>query len=133
MYTEFHFNVELKKDLPYEVSDVLDYMVGNTSEFTIMPPDHPLFYSGRWEYMLRCDSAYFPHEPASSFYTEYYDNSPFLNVRCNFKNYNDEIEKFLNWIAPYVDDHNDNFLGFYRYEEAEEPTLIYLSDYKESK
>ena len=47
----------------------------------------------------------------------------FLNVRCNLKNYHEEIEKFMNWLCPYIE--TEGFLGYMRYEECDNPTLIY--------
>lgn len=131
MYTEFHFNVELKKDIPDEVWDVLEYMTGVVVEEPERLPEHPLFGDTRWRFMLRCSSAYFPHDTATSFYTAWADKAPFLNVRCNLKNYNDEIELFIHWIAPYVVETSNDFVGFYRYEASEHPTLIYISHFLE--
>ncbi|MCA1800256.1 MAG: hypothetical protein LC650_03090, partial [Actinobacteria bacterium] len=48
----------------------------------------------------------------------------FLTIRCNLKDYDDEIEKFIDWITPYTD--STGFVGYKRYEQDEEPTLIYL-------
>jgi len=41
----------------------------------------------------------------------------------NLKNYDNEIFKLLEWLAPYID--TNGFLGFKRYEEDYDPTLIY--------
>lgn len=131
MYTEFHFNVELKRDVPEEVISALKYMTTVDGLEPTDLPYHPLFWTDRWYYMLTCDSYYFPMIPATSLLYDNIAKCYFLSVRSNFKNYDDEIEKFLDWISPYVVDTID-FAGFYRYESAEEPTLIYLSDYKES-
>lgn len=133
MYTEFHFNVKLKKDVPEDVIEVLRFMTADRDKPERLP-NHPLFRDDtRWGYMLTCDSYYFPMTVATSLLYDNIAKGYFLSVRSNFKNYNNEIDKFLNWIIPYVADYHDNFLGFYRYEEAEEPTLIYLSDYREGK
>ena len=52
-------------------------------------------------------------------------NAYYLCVRANLKNYGEEIRKFLDWITPYLEKYEGEFLGFYRYEESEQPTLIY--------
>ena len=50
-----------------------------------------------------------------------------LTGSSNLKNYGGEINKFLLWIAPYLHTGADykEFLGFTRYEEDDDPTLIY--------
>ena len=123
MYTEFHYNAEVKRDIPQDAKAILDYMVLNT--FDEPPtPDHPLFDTARWRLMLRCDSAYFDAETYSTF-RDSDGRGLFLCIRCNLKNYDNEIEKFCDWIRPYIDKQDGDFLGFSRYEEDEQPTLIY--------
>lgn len=53
-----------------------------------------------------------------------------LTVNANCKNYGNEYQKFLDYIQPYIDE--EGFLGFIRYEESENPTLIY-NDVDEKK
>ena len=123
MYTEFHFNSELKGSTPPEVLEILKYMVGVI--YTEPPtPDDPLFLTDRWRYMLQMDSYYFDADTHS---TIRHDSQGgwYLSIRCNLKNYDDEIKKFIEWIRPYLNKNGGEFLGFYRYEEREEPTLIY--------
>jgi hypothetical protein len=52
-----------------------------------------------------------------------------LNVRCCFKNYDNEIDLFLDFIRPYLV--TTGFLGYKRYEEDDDPTLIYNNKYKD--
>lgn len=124
MYTEIHFNAELKRDTPEDVLSVLRYMVGGA----VIParmPDHPLFSTSRWAYMLTCDSYYFAADSRSTLRGDDIAGCFFLCVRSNLKNYEAEIEKFIDWITPYVDAGDGDFLGFLRYEETEWPTLIH--------
>lgn len=128
MYTEFHFNSRLKKDTPKEVIQVLRCMLdadkdGETELSKI--PDHELFKTDRWACMLRMASYYFDADTHSTLRFDTIADQYFLCVRCNLKNYDSEIEKFIDWIKPYLDKYEGNFLGFYRYEETETPTLIY--------
>jgi hypothetical protein len=55
------------------------------------------------------------------------DNCWYLCIRCNFKNYSNEIKHFCDWIYPYLSKFPGDFLGFTRYEETEMPTLIYYA------
>jgi hypothetical protein len=120
MYTELHYNVELRKDVPAEVLATLRYMLKNDEPKTQC--DHPLFKTDRWPVMLRMSSAYFPARTHSELFKEY--DQWYLGVRCNLKNYCGEIEEFIDWLDPYVKAFKGDFLGFSRYEESEDPTII---------
>lgn len=119
MYTELVLGVELEKD--EKVLDILRYML---SDSDVCPecPKHPLFETDRWQIMLTCGSYYFDGHTDSSLLI---DNIGvcMLNVRCNLKNYCGEIDKFLNWLAPYIRSHG--FIGYTRHEEDDDPLLIY--------
>jgi hypothetical protein len=121
MYTELHYNVELRKAVPAKVIEVLKYMLDN-DEPCEGKPNHPLFVTDRWPVMLRMSSAYFPARTHSELFEEY--GQWHLGVRCNLKNYCGEIEKFIDWLDPYVEAFEGDFLGFHRYEESEEPVVI---------
>lgn len=122
MYTELVLAVEFRSDTPAYVFDMLKIMIDDRGVLeTILLPDHPLFKTDRWTYMLRCDSACFPGESyvkldESGMFTE-------LTLRCNLKNYGSEIEWFLDFIKPYLQ--TNGYLGYMRYELYDLPTLIY--------
>ncbi len=128
MYTEFHFNVKLKKDVPQEVIDILNYMLNEGTKEPLPEPDHPLFETCRWRIMLNMDSYYFAADTNSTLRYDDIGRCYYLNIRCNLKNYGNEIEKFINWIMPYIRAFKGDFLGFYRYEETEQPTLIFMKE-----
>jgi hypothetical protein len=44
----------------------------------------------------------------------------------DLKNYEDEIEYFFNWIMLWVEGWPGDFIGYHRYEESQEPTLVFL-------
>jgi len=134
MYTELNIEVAIKVDKA--TLALLENMVGE-SDNEVTLPKHPLFKSdaGRWEYMLRCDSFYFDHIADSSltnktpWYKEDEETNTYkriLNVRCDLKDYDDEIKHFLEWIYPFTE--TKGFIGYSRYEEDENPTLIYFTD-----
>lgn len=124
MYTELHFNSELKKDLPENVLKTLQYMIDHENDPTDLP-EHELFECDRWTMLFTCDSYYFDADTYSTLRFDKISNAYYLCVRANLKNYNSEIEKFIDWIDPYLEKFEGEFLGFYRYEEDEQPTLIY--------
>lgn len=126
MYTALHYNSELNKDTPQPVIDILKFMVGDVEDEPKKLPKHPLFETERWRFMLRMDSYYFDEDTHSTLRYDKIGESYYLNIRSNLKNYDSEIEKFIDWIMPYLDEfkQNGDFLGFYRYEESEDPTII---------
>jgi hypothetical protein len=44
------------------------------------------------------------------------------------KNYDNEIELFLNFLEPWIND--KGFIGYQRYENCGLPTLIFMEDEK---
>ena len=122
MYTELNLGVSLRADTPENIIDVLKYMLGDMYDCPPLP-EHPLFETDRWTMMLKCDSYSFDGHADSSMIRDKIDNEYKLNVRCSFKNYDDEIHQFLDFIRPYLE--TEGFLGYTRYEEYEDPTLIY--------
>ncbi|KKM69332.1 hypothetical protein LCGC14_1451780 [marine sediment metagenome] len=128
MYTELHFNSELKLNTPDDIISILKNMVGDMDEIPAPLPNHPLFSTGRWRFMLRSDSYYFAADTHSTLRFDEIAGSWFLCIRTNLKNYGGEIEKFVSWIMPYLNKSNGDFLGFERYEETETPTLIYMEE-----
>jgi hypothetical protein len=97
----------------------------DNKQLEVEQPNHPLFDTDRWRWMLLCDSYYFSADTISTLRKEnlgrdYY----YLCIRCNLKNYDNEIKKFVDWIDPYINKQSGDFLGFSRYEESEDPNII---------
>lgn len=131
MYTELNIAVELNLD--ENTRKILEFMVNDEGDIDFTIPDHPLFHlkTGRWRMMLGCDSFYFPHTADSSLINRVVWRDPdsserILNVRCDLKDYEGEIDMFLDWIYPYAK--TRGFIGYTRYEECDNPTLIYFTD-----
>lgn len=125
MYTELNIGVAFEKDTPNNVINILKCMLGEGESVRYELPDRPLFKTARWHFMLVSDSYYFDGQTDSSLHYDDISNQYYLNVRCNLKNYDDEIAKFMDFIQPHLDTHG--FLGYTRYEEFDNPTLIYNS------
>lgn len=125
MYTELNLGVCFIEHAPKNFIDILKYMLDDSLPDPQLP-DHPFFETERWSWMLRCDSFYFDGHTDSSLQYKDFIDTYYLNVRCNLKNYSNEIEHFLNFIQPYLD--TEGFLGYMRYEEDDDPTLIYNTE-----
>ena len=123
MYTVLVMNCRIKA--PKDVIDILEYMTlqsdGDTSALNL--PDHPLFKTARWDWMMHGQSCYFDELTDSKLLYDETFGEYYLSVAFNIKNYNDEIQKFLDWIEPYM--RTTGFIGYTRYEECEDPALIY--------
>ncbi len=118
-YTELVLKCRLKRDMPKEALDVFDYLFG-LGEKPATLPKHNFFSLPRWELVGRC-SSYYHHPEAVNSYTEWR-----IFSRSDLKNYDDEIENFLDWAKPYIYSASDRgCIGWTWYEEANEPTLIF--------
>lgn len=123
MYTELFICVRLEPNK--QVIDTLSYMLKEIEDYEISIK-HPLFNSNnRHLSMLCCASYYFV--PATTHTLTYDDisNKYCFISRSDFKNYDNEIALFIDWIMPYTYGDIGDMLGYYRYEEATEPTIIY--------
>lgn len=131
MYTELIFGAELVKETPPKVIEVLKYL----HEFELEKeepkelPDHEFFKCERWRLLFKMGSFYFGiHNGDSKFWYEDICNSWHISTRSNIKNYDGEIEKFLDWIKPYISQGTGEreFYAIVTYEESSEPTIYYL-------
>lgn len=134
MYTELIFGANCKADLLNEIDlAVLQYLFNNGPE-PIVLPDHPFFKCDRWKYITKSLSYYFAvRSPYASIKHDKISETWNLSSRANLKNYDSEIEKFLDWIKPKLEQ-GSGYRDFYAivcYEEQDEPTIYYLKE-KES-
>lgn len=129
MYTEFVFGCELSKSTPENVIDILRYLKGDIEE-TPKLPSHEFFSCSRWKAIGRCTSAYFGSPSYVIIEQDGWSLEYRLAIRCNLKNYDNEIQKFVDWIKPYVNQGagTGELLGYSIYEESSEPQMFYLYD-----
>ena len=124
MYTEMRVNCRLKKEATKQIVEVLQYLAdGNTMNpppFTL--PAHPLFDCRRWRFLMRMSSAYFDDDPSAAV-VMWEGQWRVLSV-ANIKNYDGEIEKFIDWLRPYVDANPGEVWVEYRYEESSATTKV---------
>lgn len=125
MYTEISFSAELKQETPAEVIEALQKLTqGEAADL-----DHPFFNCDRADCLMTMGSAYFPQTISAKF-TNDYGYSYRLTFRANLKNYCSEIEKFLDWVWPWLAGGSGmrELVAVVMYEEADEPDLYYLED-----
>lgn len=132
MYTEIYVKAVLKEDVNINVIDVLKYMLGmdNIELEDLILPNHSLFTTNNWHYMLRSGSYYHVPYVVSLFEYNNISENYYLVVRSDFKNYQGEVGKFFDWISPHVEKDGDKtFIGYSLYEEDDEPKLYYVEGY----
>ena len=127
MYTKLSIELSFKDKLQKEVITALEDMVGDKTVEDVVSsdlPKHELFKSLRWNSMLWSSSYY--HTPFNLTKLHYDDVSKryYLISSSDFKNYNNEINLFFDFIKDYVE---EGFLGYSLYECDEVPTLYYLN------
>lgn len=122
-YTEINVCFDLLEDTPKEVVDILHSLIDGTDKPSVLP-SHEFFKCDRWDIIARCGSYYFGGLTNSKM--EYNDvlNSWKVNIRASLINSDSEIENFLDWLAPYIATYG--FIGYKRYEEYDDPTLVYI-------
>ena len=132
MYTELIFGAELKRDTPNEVIEALKYMLGETET---KPANFPL-PDGGCEMLFREGTYSFPiNNPVNKMWLDDIDEQYHISTRSNIKNYENEIETFLEWIKPYIygGSGNRDMYALVIYEDQDEPTVYYLYDSKNLK
>jgi hypothetical protein len=128
MYTEFFIKCRISGDAPENVIGILTNLF-TEEEVIYTVPDHPFFKCERWHYIGNGGSHYFSPNSNSSFVYNQIANCFFLCSRSDFKNYDNEIGKFLDWIKPHIDDNVGTFIGYSHYEEDPKPRAIYVGDF----
>jgi hypothetical protein len=123
MYTEIFVSARVKPG-DQAVIDVLKYLTSDVEQPTKLP-DHPLFSTDRWQWVLRGSSHYFVPRSVSLFDYDDIARCWVLIARSDIKNYGGEIEKFFDWLRPHLEAHKDEMIGYSRYEEDRVPTIYY--------
>lgn len=122
MYTELIFGAKFKKNTPDSVINTLRYWVGDTERSEGME-------SFEFRNPLHSASFYFGiSTPVAVMNYDDIDNRWQLSSRSNIKNYGCDIELFLEWIKPYIEQGSGarEMYAIVIYEEADEPTIYYL-------
>lgn len=121
-YTRIKFRAKLRPDTPAIVLAVFEAATrGETDELPTLPDD-PFFKAERWTLLLNGASSYFDTPESPQVAEE--DGLVSVSFHSSFKNYGDEIDKFLAWIGPYIADEPGAVLGEYEFENARSETLL---------
>lgn len=121
MYTEIYVNVDLKPETPPEIIETIRAMCEHKKESPLL-----IGKPTRWCYLFNNGSYYTPYTSCSHLTYDMGTSRYSLIAKGDLKNYEEEIEKFFTWLIPHIDGESGDFIGYKRYEENKEPTLIYL-------
>lgn len=127
-YTELVCAFALRENTSPQVIDTLLYMTGQSDIEPAELPRHPLFSTAGWDGMLRSSSSYFKGDAHSTVRLDQLRGRYHVTIRCNFKNYDDELLKFMDWLSDYRHALAGDFLGYSRDETTQVPTLMYVPD-----
>jgi hypothetical protein len=117
MYTEIYVNVDLKEDTPKHIVDVLRLICDGYT------PDG---FPSRTCCLFSNCSYYTPRTHVNHLTYDEIGRQWSLLGKGDLKNYENEIEYFFTWLTPWVEGEPGDFIGYHRYEEAQEPTLVFL-------
>lgn len=110
-YTTFHFRAKLNFNLPESVATTLQNQCGPQAlamPLTGADDDWYGWQAHPHEFFSLPNAGYIPRGDAAAGdfpapdFRRYADGGAQLIFTCEFKNYADEIQRFLDWIAPYV-------------------------------
>jgi hypothetical protein len=141
-YTEFYFKATLKKETPPEVITLLNDIVNNfhafyeqltNKEYPViksvadtpeLPIEHPFGKCERWDQLFHSTDWGSINNGGSTFTNTGY---PELWIHTQFKNYDNPIGKFVDWIKPHIAGRKKKqYLGFYQVETCEFQINIYI-------
>ena len=132
MYTEFIFEAELSKDTPKALIDA--FTTVSRKDTGIEITSNKLEISKFIEkfdlnMLVNCCSAYFPAQ--QSFFNMYYNkysDTYGIFIRSDLKNYEQQINEFLEFIKPYVvmGCGSNDIYAYVLYELDEQPTIYSL-------
>ena len=122
MYTEIFVNVDLKAETPDEVLAVLRAMCGEGDQSALAGKPN------RWNRLFNNGSYYLPLTSCAKLTYDKIAGHWSLLGKGDIKNYENEIEQFFAWLMPHVEAGDGEFIGYSRYEEAEVPTLVLMSN-----
>jgi hypothetical protein len=121
MYTELDLKVAIEDD-PIVVNILKDLSTDGSLSIKDRV-NHPFFKTDRCDMIGWGGSYYFDGQPYIQFRYDEIAKCWFLTTCFNLKNYDQEIEKFLDWLCPYI--LTEGYLGTYWYEEWFSPSNIY--------
>ena len=125
MYTELKINIVLKPDTPQCVIEFLNNVINNdlldsenvlfTSRNLFPHFNHEFFECNRWELLLTSTNGGYT---GGSRFTKLEDKYV-LNLHTEFKNYDNEVDKFINWMSSFLEyKRRPHYVGYKNFEDT---------------
>ena len=126
MYTELIFGATLKENTPTYITQALDSVINDRTNVNLSDEVKQFIDEYSLSKLIWCTSYYFGshvNKPSCEF--DKIANTWCISFRANCKNYQGEIEKFIEFIKPYVEYGSGptNIFAIVQYEEDDYPTL----------
>jgi len=133
MYTECILGCRLKENVPADVLETLNFMfrefkAGEPAQVPWPNSNHPTGERCNW--MLHSGGSCYFGAPSGDRTLQPDGLGVRLSARFNIKNYDNEIESFLEWLRPHIQQGSGTreFFAIVTYEEQAEPTIYYLDN-----
>lgn len=124
-YTELYICCEISNQAPEKVYEVLNYLF-NRNKNPVEPPEHPFFTKERWSLIGSGSSYSFCPFAVSSFKFDEITKTFYLTSRSELKNYDNEIQEFVEWLKPYIVGYVGQHIGHIKFESSDEIDIIYI-------
>jgi len=118
-YTEVFLRTKLKCNLNSDIESVFSFLFNNGDKPALIP-EHAFFDCCNWHKFGRCSY--------SNFQTFSYINEGYLCSRFDVKVVDQDIDKFFDWIEPYIDKNEQDSIciGWYWSEKEPQPELVFM-------
>src|SRR6185312_7222024 len=124
MYTELIFGASIKKDAPKEVINTLYYLVNSKKLWSDVSLEESVTKGIN---VLNGGGSYYfgVTDGVAKMWQDEIDKEWKVSARHNIKNYDGEIDIFLEWIKPFIDSGSGEreMYAIKIYEEDSEPTI----------
>lgn len=124
-YTELKFDAKLLRSTPIEIILLLESLI-NLQDSSIPDAsfiDHEFFDCTSW-YKIFLPSQFLETQENT---LDFQNGRYIISIHSEFKNYDQEIEKFVDWIKPYVIGRKKKqYVGYFRNENSNNKTNIYI-------
>lgn len=119
VYTEVFLRTKLKCNLECDIESVFNFLFNNGDKPTVIP-NHVFFECVNWQRFGRCSY--------SNFQTFSYINDGYLCSRFDVKVVDHDIDKFLEWIEPYIEKNHSDYacVGWTWFKKEQQPELIFV-------
>ena len=119
MYTEFFFTAEFKRNLDQIDQAALEYLFNGNEKPSVLP-NHSFFSKRRSEFMFNCPK--YTGECVTVKLGDYFGH---VVAHIELKNYEGEIDAFIDYVSPLLNTEKGRCIGWKWYEECDNPTLIF--------